>query len=62
MYNFKCEKAEYRHQGSKMWVHCTEIDDYCAFQRYCLTKRDVELTPMSQECRYNPKNKEKGNK
>lgn len=58
MYNFECANAEFHKQGVKMWIQCKAIDNYCAFQRYCLTKRDVELQPASQDCRYNPKNQE----
>lgn len=56
MFFFKCDNAVLRVDGDKKYIKCKKLNDVCLCQRYCQQKRNYELSPMSQECRLNPKN------
>lgn len=50
MLNYKCDNARTKRNGLFIGIYCTKDNQPCAYQRYCLTKKDVELTQGSQKC------------
>ena len=56
MFFFKCDNAVLRVDGGRKYIKCKKLNDVCLCQRYCQQKRNYELSPMSQECKLNPKN------
>lgn len=56
MFFFKCDNAVLRVEDGRKYIKCKKLNDVCLCQRYCIQKRNYELTPMSQNCKLNPKN------
>lgn len=56
MFFFKCDNAVLRVENGRKYIKCKKLNDICLCQRYCPQKRNYELTPMSQNCKLNPKN------
>lgn len=56
MFFFKCDNAVLRVEDGRKYIKCKKLNDTCVCQRYCPQKRNYELTPMSQNCKLNPKN------
>lgn len=54
MYNYNCENAEKKQDGLLIGIYCKAINDWCGHQRWCSTKKDVELLPSSQTCPQKP--------
>ena len=50
MFNYTCPHAEKRQKGIMHYLWCKKIDNICAFQRFCPTKREVEHTVLAPEC------------
>lgn len=56
MFFFKCDNAVLRVEDGRKYIKCKKLNDVCLCQRYCPQKMNYELTPMSQNCKLNPKN------
>lgn len=62
MFNYVCPHAERRQKGIMKYLWCKKIDNICANQRFCPTKRDVEHTTLAPRCTLNTNTVEEQNK
>jgi len=56
MYFVKCSNSILFVHGGEKYIKCKITGDICCFQRYCLEKKNFELAPSANNCKYNPKN------
>ena len=56
MFFIKCDNAVFKVDGNQKCIKCKKTGEPCCFQHYCPQKKNFELLPSAETCKYNPKN------